>query len=364
MRRVLLVAEWQVSQLVRGVVDYARSHDWHLVIWHAGDAYEAVRAFDGDGIIGNSTAHGLFAPANVGQRPVRLVSCVPLKYNSIPYTLVREDDAAIGRLAADYFFDAGFVNFACFSSSARGREFLRVVSERNARSCRHLATTASYEGLVQWLRTLPEPCALFAENDWDGSAVINAALLNGIDIPGRLSVLSVGNDYCVCHASSIALSSIDSRLWLVGYTAAAELERLLNGGEVNREGIAISPAPLPIERQSMDFAVRTDPRLREIVEYMKSSISQPMTMYSIAWHFGLSVSSLYKLFVNHFGEGPKQILLKLRLRHVDGLLRENKLPLKEISSSAGFPTATAFFSAFRRFYGCTPKQWRDSLEQQ
>lgn len=82
---------------------------------------------------------------------------------------------------------------------------------------RQFADPVNRKSFRQWLVHLPKPCAVFAENDWDAADVINSALLNDIDIPSELSVLGVGNDICVCHAPSVSLSSIDSRLYQLGW---------------------------------------------------------------------------------------------------------------------------------------------------
>lgn len=50
-KRVMLMAEWQVGHLVHGVVNYAHSHNWHLILWHSGSVRSALRNWRGDGII-------------------------------------------------------------------------------------------------------------------------------------------------------------------------------------------------------------------------------------------------------------------------------------------------------------------------
>ncbi len=356
-RRVLLIAEWQVGSLMEGVASYANKHNWHLVIWHAGDVREAIRDWRGDGIIANLPYRGLFAPGRLVNEPMKLVSCVPLKYRSIPYTLVREDDAAIGRLAAEYFVKCGFQHFAVYSQSQRGRAFRHALCGMGFGDCEHLGTRSSAGRVCAWLRKLPKPCALLAENDWDASDIINWAMINQIEIPGELSILGVGNDSLVCRASSIELSSIDSRLLHLGFSAAAELDRLLDGGEARPEGISISPSPLPVERESVNFAVRGEPRLREIVEFMESRLSEPLGIHALARRFGLSDSSLYKLFTAQYHASPKQVLLRLRLRKAATMMRDGGHNLKEVAEEAGFPSPTAFFSAFKAMYGCTPRKW-------
>jgi LacI family transcriptional regulator len=357
-RRILLIAEWQVGNLVQGVVKYARTHNWHLVFWHAGDVRETLCNWSGDGIIANLGYRNLLTHENISDPRMKLVSCVPLKYRSLPYSLVREDDVAIGRLAADFFIRYGYRNFAVYSHSLRGEAFRQTLAERGFGSCAHLATYSAPNTLSAWLRKLPKPCAVLAENDWDASDVINLAMLNHISIPDELAILGVGNDTNVCQASSIGLSSIDSRLEHLGYSAGAELDRLIDGGAPNSHGIAIEPAATPVERQSVNFALVGETRLGEIIDFMESKLNENLSIHGLATQFSLSDSSLYKLFVAHYHASPKQVLLQLRMRHAQNLLRDGKLTINEIVNTIGFSTPTAFFKAFREQFDCTPKQWR------
>lgn len=361
-KRVMLMVEWQVGQLVHGVVDYAHTRNWHLILWHAGDVRKALREWRGDGVIAGVLYPDLFARKTVSGVDWKLVSLVPLKGPTLPYTLVREDDAAIGRLAAEYFIRCGYENFGVYSASPRGKSFGETLKKHGVGRCARLSTNAP-EKLPGWLVRLPKPCAVFAENDWDASDVINSALLSGIAVPSELSVLGVGNDDCVCHAPAISLSSIDSRLYQIGRCAAEELDRLIDGGKPDKNGIFIPPAPIPIERESMDFAVRGEPRIREIVDYMRGHLEQRLPIHSLALRFGLSDSALYKLFASEFRASPKQILLELRLKQADAMLRMGNFTMKQIAEGAGFPTLGAFFEVFKEKYGCTPGQWRKSLSR-
>ena len=87
-KRVMLMVEWQVGQLVHGVVDYARTHNWHLILWHAGDVRKALREWRGDGVIAGVLYPDLFARKTVSGVDWKLVSLVPLKGPTLPYTLV------------------------------------------------------------------------------------------------------------------------------------------------------------------------------------------------------------------------------------------------------------------------------------
>ena len=359
-KRVMLMVEWQVGHLVHGVVNYAHSHNWHLILWHSGSVRSALRNWRGDGIIASLPYPGLFTGKNLVRSDMKLVSLTALKQSSIPYTMVRENNRAIGKLAAEYFIRCGHRHFGVYSASERGTCFCEMLKEWGFDECASLPT-GEPEKLPQWLVHLPKPCAVFAENDWDAADVINSALLNDIDSPSELSVLGVGNDICVCHAPSVSLSSIDSRLYQLGWCAAEELDRLIEGGEPKSQGIFIPPAPIPIERESTDFVVRDDPRIKEIVNYMKLHLQQKLPIHSLAVYFGLSDSALYKLFATQFNASPKQILQELRLKQADYILRMETCTMKQVAAKAGFPTLAAFFEIFKKKYGCTPGEWKKSL---
>ncbi len=359
MKTVKLIIGWQVSQLVRGVIDFAREHQWHLVLHHDGDFKKAVDDWKGDGIIIAAYKNDVLLERYAKPDPPKLVSFTKRSDLTIPYTLVREDDQSIGKIAAEYFIGRGHTNFAYYSESSRAESFEQALLEHGRSICSSLST-AHPECLPEWLKSLPKPCAVFCENDWDASDVINTALWNRIPIPTQLAVLGVGNDPYVCRAPAVSISSIDSCLYKVGYRAAEEMDRLLNGEPPRREGIFIPPEPMPIERQSADFTASTDPKLQEILNYMKQNASKKITIHSIATHFYLSDSTLYKLFTAGIGRSPKRVLLEMRLRIACSCLLHGRDTMEEVAENSGFPTPGAFFAAFKEKFNQPPAQWRSN----
>jgi AraC-like DNA-binding protein len=99
---------------------------------------------------------------------------------------------------------------------------------------------------------------------------------------------------------------------------------------------------------------RIDERLRD----------PALTIESIADELGLSVSHLHRLFKGE-PNSPSHYLWGRRLDACSRELldpRRTRASLAEIAFSWGFNDAAHFSRAFRERFGCSPKQWRQQLQ--
>ena len=102
----------------------------------------------------------------------------------------------------------------------------------------------------------------------------------------------------------------------------------------------------------------SDKRLSRALEFMSGNLSRPVTLDAIASEAGVSKFHFTRLFREAAGETPVQHLLGLRLEAAARLLATSDLPIYQVASECGYPNVTNFNGAFRRRYGCTPKQYR------
>jgi len=358
LRHVLLLLGWYSPLLHFGVSRYARTHNWHLVIRYNYCRSWPMPDWNGDGVIVNGECfrNVRFEAATVA------ISHFPENYH---YQLVREDDAAIGIIAAEYFLSHGFRNVAMY---ATGKSVRLVTCERelNARGiCCHVLHRGDRSLVAQepaflgaQLRRLPLPCAVFCENDLYAYDIVDAALAAGLAIPDQVAILGVGNDELICESGSVTLSAIDSHLDQVGYRAAAELDRLM-GGEAPGEPVFIAPHPEVIQRMSSDvFAVR-NPKLRDILTFFQRNFPSAISIAEVAARHSLSESAMYKLFRRNLNTSPAEVLMKLRLSRAVFLLKGNDLKIGVIASEAGFGDANAMYCAFRKYLKSTPGEIRN-----
>ena len=368
LRHVLLLLDWYSPLLHIGVARYAKTHNWHLVIRYNYHRSLSVPIWNGDGIIVNGEWFKVI-PSGI---PTVAVSYFPEEY---PFQLVREDDVAIGRIAAEYFLAHGFRNVATYSAyeMLRQSSFSQYLIRRGIRchtllQAEWVVATRELPRLSAQLRQLPHPCAVFCENDLYAYDIVGAALAAGLAIPDEIAILGVGNDELICESGNVTLSAIDNNLDQVGYRAAEELDRLMDGREPGRP-VLISPQPEVVQRMSSDVYAVKNPKLREILTFLQRNCTSPLVIAEVAARYSLCESAMYKLFRRNLNASPAEVLVKLRLARALSLLKESDLKIGAVASEAGFGDLNAMYCAFRKYLRSTPgkirslQSWRESMSR-
>lgn len=103
--------------------------------------------------------------------------------------------------------------------------------------------------------------------------------------------------------------------------------------------------------------VRAGSQFSELVEWMKSNLTQSLDISSLAARVAMSERSFQRKFTSAIGETPAFFVETLRLDYSRHLLAV-KLSIKEIAAKTGFSNASQFSSAFERRFGVTPGFFR------
>jgi signal transduction histidine kinase/ligand-binding sensor domain-containing protein/DNA-binding response OmpR family regulator len=90
----------------------------------------------------------------------------------------------------------------------------------------------------------------------------------------------------------------------------------------------------------------------------KNLHNQDFGIDKIGEEFGLSRSKLYKKFKAITNVSLKDFIREVRMKKAASLLNENMLTASEIAYNLGFSSATNFFTAFKAYYGKTPKEFQ------
>ncbi len=356
-KQVLLLLNFYLPRLHRGIVDYARAHQWHLEVSTPYFLKESARNWKGDAVI---TDMKEYLP-QFRKHGIRIAVPAETLMEYADCT-VCPDDRRIGTIAAEYFLYKGFTQFALCTGTTRGKAFRERI-ERSGypvitiqSSYPHSKATALRQRTAH-LAALPRPCAVFCENDWDSARTVNQALDAGIRIPEELSVLGVGNDDLLCNSTSIPLSSVETRLYERGLRLAEALDRILDGAAPGTVQY-LEPSSNVIERESTGFYAVEHPVLREMIQWLTARAAMPVQISELAEQFHLSVSAVYRIFMSHLGISPKKLLLNTRIDIARRLLLNTDDKISTIAEDAGFPTAASFFETFHKLHSCTPQAWR------
>jgi transcriptional regulator GlxA family with amidase domain len=92
---------------------------------------------------------------------------------------------------------------------------------------------------------------------------------------------------------------------------------------------------------------------------MEANIEEPLTTDEIAQHVCVSRRQLERIFKQYLNRVPSQYYLELRLNKARQMLMQTSKSIIQIGLSCGFSSGPHFSSAYRNFFGATPREDRN-----
>jgi AraC family transcriptional regulator len=96
-------------------------------------------------------------------------------------------------------------------------------------------------------------------------------------------------------------------------------------------------------------------QLRNIIDFVRSSIHDVITLEELASSIHLSVFHFSRLFKNTVGVSPYQFVLRMKIEFAKNLIKR-KQPIGDIAYSLGFTDSAHFCNAFKKLTGLSPLQ--------
>jgi LacI family transcriptional regulator len=266
------------------------------------------------------------------------------------------DNQAIGRLAAEHLVDAGYTGFAfCglegVAFSERRREGFTAALIGHGLDCTAFLAPSDRRGggdavsrataLDHWLLSLPEGTGILAVTDARGRILLDACRRLGINVPGRLGVLGVGDFPTVGGSAQPSLSSVQRGGAAVGAAAVALLARLLDGKRLPAAERRVVVAPTGVSFRESTARLGLDEALAlRAVTLVKDRIAEPCDVAALARRLQVSRRKLERAFQATYGESPRARVLRLHAEAALAARRERPdRPLAAIARSAGFSDA-------------------------
>ncbi len=367
--------------LCEGIADFAQANG-HWVFEGGGEAWpEQLRdlAPDTDGVIAR------IPNARMARSLTRLRVPVVDLYRWRDYTDVTSvdaDHAAIGRLAASWFLERRFRNFAFCGytgapfSDSRGAAFQQAV-EAAGHGCsayREAAYDSDYLGrmilqaecygeppdhsrLAAWLKTLARPTAIFCCHDIRAYQVIALCKELGLHVPSEVAVMGVDNDRLLCGFSDPMLTSVDPDAQRIGWTGAQHLFERMTGQALPDRHTLVPPRRI-VERASTETDPVEPAWLSDALRFIRREIPAGVNAEEVIRFVGRSHTQVERAFVRNLGNTVHQEINRLRMREACRLLAETATPATAISASVGFSSAQYFNRLFRQQFALTPGQYR------
>jgi LacI family transcriptional regulator len=362
------------SGMIEGIAEYAHAaEDWQCFLGPRGkyDRLMLPENWDGDGVIARVTTQELAEQLIARKIPAVDVSWYRFGEGRIPRCTC--DEVSIAELAANYFIERGFRQFAYCPSTVRanyvdrfGAAFIDILKRRTY-PCHAFAPTSDVNSflpsanelarMIDWLQTLPKPVGLLAFDSIQARQVTESCRLAKIDVPHEVAVLGGEHDLLSCTISKPQLSSIDHSPRRVGWTAAELLSRLMAGETPPAEPILL-PAARVITRQSTDTVAVSDDLLASAIRFIKQNSHRHIQVRDILRDVPISRRALEKGFRKSLGRSPAEEIRRVRIDQAVQLLCDTSWAMPRIATACGFDRPELLTRAFRRELKTTPSSFR------
>jgi AraC family transcriptional activator of mtrCDE len=111
------------------------------------------------------------------------------------------------------------------------------------------------------------------------------------------------------------------------------------------------------------FSILNDPQVARAFADMVEQPGAHHTVQSLARSAGLSRSVFMERFRRIFSKTPMAALRDLRMRRAARELLVDQVSLDQIAYDAGYQDRTGFLRAFRKVYGCSPTEFRATVDK-
>ena len=100
--------------------------------------------------------------------------------------------------------------------------------------------------------------------------------------------------------------------------------------------------------------------VRLMQDYIRSHINEDISIDTIAKEISYSESYAKKIFIKHLGMTPAVYIRRLKLSKSALKLRDENCQILDLAMKMGFGSADGYQRAFRREFGCNPREYSNS----
>ena len=287
------------------------------------------------------------------------------------------DNHEIGRLAAEHFKSLGrFASYAFIPappkipwSLERKAAFFENADKRSnffefpesefemVNMTGEAGIQVRTEELVDFLKSLPRPAAVFAANDLLAVQVVKACRVAHIKVPTSLAVIGCDNDELLCQGEKPALTSILPGFEKAGFASARALDSLIRGKRPGAHELRIPGAAL-VPRASTTTLPPAVAVVNAAMDYIRKHATEGISTSDVIEQLHISRSLLDLRFRQLRNESVMDAILGIRLAAVRDRIEKTDRKFLTIGAECGFRNPDYLKRLFRKRFGMSMRTWR------
>jgi LacI family transcriptional regulator len=215
--------------------------------------------------------------------------------------------------------------------------------------------------LLEWLKKIPKPCAIFSVTDELSLNLLEAAKQADYKVPDELAILGVDNDELLCEMMMPTLSSIDQDAWRGGFDTASVLLKWIETGSRPTTDVIIKPIGI-IERHSTSALAIDDEQVRIALNFINENAPhQEIDVSDVTQSTTNSRRILEKKFNQLLNSTILDEIRKVRIQRIKYFLEESDLSAQQIAYELGFGTPNNITRYFKNATGYKPLEYRQKF---
>jgi LacI family transcriptional regulator len=290
--------------------------------------------------------------------------------------IITSDFAETGRIAADYFLQKGFSNFAYCGysdvawSTKRLEGFDKTLAQKGFEVNSYMKPISNLRQLwiseigkiADWLKTLPKNTGLMTCSDDRSLHVLEGCKAAGLLVPEDIAVLGVDNDEILCDLANPPLSSIAFNTEDVGFKAARTLDKMMNGMSLINLDITAKPAYV-ISRHSTDIFAVEDEQLNIALSYIKTNRFKLIQVSDVVKATSVSRRNLELRFKRWLNRSILDEIKRVHVGLMAEMLIETNYSVAKIASLLGHSSVDNICRYFKNQKKVSPSEFRDQYRE-
>lgn len=102
--------------------------------------------------------------------------------------------------------------------------------------------------------------------------------------------------------------------------------------------------------------------LAEVAAYIEQNFQEKFSLKELSYITGFSERHFSRIFMNIYNTSPIDYIIKRRLKHACQLLNEMTFNITVVANKCGFEDTNYFTRQFKKCYGITPSQYKNSIK--